>query len=108
MSSIAAGIGPPRSRASSVVPALRPPPALWPPDQEPSRVEPERLSAAGEPLKLGVAVLNGRRVGELGCEREVHPGRDGAGPIAPAFSQRSAYETTGQRPEIDVCAGDDW
>ena len=93
MSSIAAGIGPPRSRASSVVPALRPPPALWPPDQEPSRVEPERLSAAGEPLKLGVAVLNGRRVGELGCETEVHPGRDGAGPIGTSFvSQRSPCE----------------
>jgi hypothetical protein len=32
---------------------------------------------AGEPHKSGVAILNGNRVGELGCETEVHSGRDG-------------------------------
>ena len=46
------------------------------PDQHPSRVEAEHLSAAGEPLEPRVAVLDRHRVGELGCETEVNGGRD--------------------------------
>src|SRR6476619_4609164 len=72
MSSIAAGIGLPRSWASSVVPMLRPPPALGPL----SRVEAEHVSPASEPLESRVAVLDRHRVTELGCETVLHGGRD--------------------------------
>jgi hypothetical protein len=64
MSSIAAGIGLPRSRASSVVPALRPPSGALATDEHSSRVEAEHVSVAAQ---FGVSNVDGGvKVGVLG------------------------------------------
>jgi len=47
-------------------------------DEHSSRVEAEHVSVAGEPLQPRVAVLDGHRVGELGCETVLNGGRDSA------------------------------